>query len=249
MVDPADAYVEVQRRLIGTVVDLDEDGSESAVRSCPGWSVRDTLAHHVGAMADAVSGNMPEFGDDFDLFGDWEDSLRVFAAMSARQIKERSSRSVAAIVDEWREVTPLLLPMIRGEVPFPAPTPAVAGALAINDVVVHEGDIRQALGLAPAPTCAALSLALGNYAFALDMRVRSMGLPALRLAYEGKERVLGGDQPAATLRADRHTMVRVLAARRSAEQILTLDWEGDPTPYVDVLPAYGPVDASDADCP
>jgi hypothetical protein len=61
------------------------------------------------------------------------------------------------------------------------------------------------------------------------------------LAYDGKERRLGEGPEGATLTADRHELVRVLAGRRTREQILELAWDGDPAPFVDVLSEYGPV--------
>jgi len=61
------------------------------------------------------------------------------------------------------------------------------------------------------------------------------------LAYDGKERRLGEGPEGATLTADRHELVRVLAGRRTRGQILELAWDGDPTPFVDVLSEYGPV--------
>jgi hypothetical protein len=68
------------------------------------------------------------------------------------------------------------------------------------------------------------------------------------LAYDGKQRRLGGgDQLGATISADRYELVRVLAGRRTRERILDMDWDGDPTPFLDVLSEYGPVMTPTAD--
>jgi hypothetical protein len=65
-----------------------------------------------------------------------------------------------------------VLPLLRGEVPVPATLPPFVGFVLVNDLVVHETDIRAALGLPRAPASAALSLALTGYSFSLEARIR-----------------------------------------------------------------------------
>ena len=72
------------------------------------------------------------------------------------------------------------------------------------------------------------------------MKLAAAGLPPLRLRYGGKERIIGDGEPAAIVSADRYELVRALSGRRSRDQILAYEWEGDPWPYVDLIPAYGP---------
>lgn len=250
MVDLTAAYDEVRERFSATVLGLDDDQARLPVRSCPGWSVHDVLAHHVGVITDASTGNAPEIPEDVDFLRDFDQVIgTVFADMSARQVRERAAVSVAELVDEWGSASPVLWSMFRGErpaAPFPI-SPDVAPSVAMNDVVVHEGDVRAALGLGPAPETTALSLAVANYSFMAAVKVQSAGLPALRLRYDDREKVIGAGDPVATLTGSRHDLVRVLASRRSREQILAMEWVGDPAPYVDLLPAYGVVVTGDAD--
>jgi hypothetical protein len=117
----------------------------------------------------------------------------------------------------------------------------------VNDLVVHETDIRAALGLPRAVSSRALFLALAGYSFSLENRLRVLGLPALVLAYDDKERRLGEGPVGAQVAADRHELVRVLAGRRTREQILGLTWTGDPVPFVDVLSEYGPTSVTGID--
>lgn len=72
-------------------------------------------------------------------------------------------------------------------------------------------------------------------------------MPALILCYAGKERRLGDGGAGATVRADRHELVRTLAGRRTRDQILALDWDGDPYPYLDIMSEYGPVTTATSD--
>jgi hypothetical protein len=124
-------------------------------------------------------------------------------------------------------------------VPFPDPAPFGLAAVLVTDLVVHDQDVRGAFGRGRAPDGPASALALATYAFGVDYRIRQLGLPAFGLCTGPKLRVLGQGQPAATVSADRFELVRALAGRRSRAQILALSWEGDPGPYVGILPAYG----------
>ncbi len=145
-----------------------------------------------------------------------------------------------ALADEWTGATAVLIRMMRGEDAFPPSLPPFIDRLLVSDVVVHEGDIRSALGLARAPAGAGLSLALAGYSYSLGYRLGAVGLPALVLAYDGKERQVGDGEAGARVHADRYELLRVLAGRRTPDQIRALDWQGDPAPYIEVLPEYGP---------
>lgn len=244
MVDISLAYAEVQERLCGLLDDLAEESAEVPVPACPGWSVRDVVAHHCGAVVDVVTGNLAEFGEGLNLLDQWRDAdvARARDALTAREVAEREGRSLRSLVTEWREATVALLSILRGDQRFPESVPSIFSGVLINDVVVHEGDIRFALGWDRAPDGAALSLAMLGYGFSLDHRIKTVGVPPLLLAYDGKTRQLGGEgEPGATVSATRFDLVRALASRRTAAEILRLNWSGDPEPYVPILPEYGPV--------
>jgi uncharacterized protein (TIGR03083 family) len=242
--DVGEAYLEVQARLIAAIGEAAID-VRAPVPACPGWTVRDVIAHHVGVVADVARGDFGEFqGRASDLLEQWRDRDVATArdAMTARQVEERRDVEIPALVMEWRTSTLEVLPILNGEVSPPKSTPPFMGFVLVNDVVVHETDIRAAVGLPRAEESAALSLALTAYSFSLAQRIGLLGLPPLLLAYNGKERRLGEGNPGATLTADRHELVRVLAGRRNREQIRSLAWTGDPAPYIDILSEYGPTD-------
>ena len=240
MVDSADAYVEVQHRLIAVISDPATDIG-APVPACPGWSVRDVVAHHVGVVVDVARGNLGDLG--MNLLDQWHDPevQRARDTMTARQVDERRNRPVQELTDEWNHATGVVAPMMRGEVAIPPSLPPFVGYVLINDLVVHETDVRAALALGRAPASPALSLALAGYSFSLESRIRQRGAPSLVLSYDGKERRLGDGESGATVHADRHELVRVMAGRRTRDQILGLEWEGDPAPYLDILSEYGPV--------
>jgi hypothetical protein len=110
---------------------------------------------------------------------------------------------------------------------------------------VHEGDVREAVGLGVAPEIYATSAALLAYSFSLDSRIRATGLPAIVLRYGTKERVVGDGDTAASVSASRTTLVRMLASRLTSDEIRALEWDGDPEPYLAIIPEYGPTKAGD----
>jgi hypothetical protein len=50
--------------------------------------------------------------------------------------------------------------------------------------------------------------------------------------------VEGAGPPAATLAGAPFELFRALSGRRSAGQVRSLAWDGDPAPYLDVLSPY-----------
>jgi hypothetical protein len=84
-----------------------------------------------------------------------------------------------------------------------------------------------------------LSLALATYSFGVDYRIRQLDLPALAVDYEGRRRILGAGEPMVSVTADQFELFRAFGGRRSRRQILAFDWEGDPGPYLALIPAYG----------
>jgi len=207
------------------------------VPACPRWRVRDVLAHVAGLAQDLVEGTIP----DLNLLEQWRDDEVAHErdSMTATQVHRAHQVSPEDISGSWQAVTARLGPMLRGDVAFPDPAPFGVSAILVTDLVVHDQDLRSALGLGRAPDGPAQALALATYGFGVDYRIRQLGLPALALRTGGRERVLGEWAPAAAVTADRFELVRALAGRRSRPQILALDWEGDPDPYVAIIPAYG----------
>jgi uncharacterized protein (TIGR03083 family) len=242
--DLADAYEEVQSRLITTVVALDEHERALQVPACSSWTVADVISHLAGGTVDVTTGHVPELYG-MSLLEQWRDSSVAIArdALTAREVRERLGRTLESVVEEWQRATATLFPMLRGQVDYPPDTFPFAGNILINDVVVHEGDIHEALGFDAAPEIDATSVALATYAFSLGHRLRASGLSALGLRYGNKERIAGDGTAAAVVTATRTTLVRMLASRPQAHEIRSLDWEGDPEPYLAVIPEYGPAGA------
>jgi uncharacterized protein (TIGR03083 family) len=158
--------------------------------------------------------------------------------MTRRQIDERRDRRPAALAEEWIAATAVVIPMLRGDEPFPPPLPPFLGYTLLEDLAVHEDDAREALGLGPAPPSEARTVALAAYVMGLDRRLRFARRPALRLIVDHEVFLAGAGEPRATLTASTYELVMALSGRRSPEQIRALDWDGDAALFVDVLSEY-----------
>ncbi|MCX5141954.1 MULTISPECIES: maleylpyruvate isomerase family mycothiol-dependent enzyme [unclassified Streptomyces] len=160
--------------------------------ACPGWTVRDLLAHCSSALDRVVESR---FGPD------------VYSPESNdRDIAERAGWTDAQVLDELE----------RGMTEAGA---AIAGAGGVLDAValgewVHAGDVREAWGLDGAYRGPGLGHALGL----LGPRSRREKTPLLiaRLEDGGDELVLGAEQDGrapARYRGDGATLIRLYAGR------------------------------------
>src|SRR5207249_1111431 len=98
------------------------------------------------------------------------------------------------ILEEWDGHVEKLLPMIRGETPFPRQFP-FADAIVLTDLAVHAQDVRGALDAPGDRDSAGVRVALASFAAALGLRLALNGVPPLRIRYGEKERVAGQGEP------------------------------------------------------
>jgi uncharacterized protein (TIGR03083 family) len=99
---------------------VDDDVAGRDVPTCPGWTVKDVIAHLAGFFTAYRSGNPREaFGPE------WGD----------REVKAREGRSLQECLTEWRDL--VTQPGDVFESRF--------GPVAVADVLAHEQDIRTAV--------------------------------------------------------------------------------------------------------
>jgi uncharacterized protein (TIGR03083 family) len=238
------AYIEVQDRWLAALAGPAQGTARATavgtpVPACPQWTVRHVTAHVTGLAEDATTGSFPEI----DLLEQWRDDTVAAErdAMTARQVERAGTEPLDDLIARWRAAAAQLAPMLRGDAPFPDGAPFGLSAILVTDVTVHAQDVFAALGAPQLRDGAAVSIAIAAYGFGVDYRVRALRLPALTIAYDGKERVLGDPDGArgARVAASRYEIMRTLAGRRSRAQIAAFDWQGDPGPYLAIIPAYG----------
>jgi uncharacterized protein (TIGR03083 family) len=209
-------YESARERITDLVKNADP---ETPVPTCPGWSVKDVVAHLSGSLDAYITGALdgassPSWGDE--------------------QVEERRGSSLGECLDEWASNAARAGGLFESRL----------GLVAVADVLAHEQDIRTALGRPGhrdgEGISASVELALGF----LDQKVRASGLPALRIVTEDIEKAIGDGEPAGTLRTSTFELWRSLHGRRSPAQVRALDWDGDPETWMEVFFLFGPA-ASD----
>jgi uncharacterized protein (TIGR03083 family) len=210
----ADVYNAARGRITSLVT---TDNADVPVEVCPGWTVKDLVAHLAGSFGAYLSGDLegassPEWGN--------------------RQVKERKDASLEECISEWNGYG-------DGSAEFFHST---LGTVAAADVLAHEQDIRTALHRPghrdEAGFVDAIELGL-NF---LGQKIQGAELPALRFVTEDLDQVIGGGEPQATLRTSTFELFRSLHGRRTPAQVRALDWDGDPTPWMDVFFLFGPAE-------
>lgn len=83
MSDYGTIYRDVQGRIMSMV---NSQNASTPVPACPGWTVRDLVAHLAGVLDDLARNRLEGSGSD-----EW----------TARQVDERKDRSASGIMAEW----------------------------------------------------------------------------------------------------------------------------------------------------
>jgi uncharacterized protein (TIGR03083 family) len=213
-VEHADAYKRAQQRVLTLV---DDDVAATDVPACPGWTVKDVIAHLAGFFTAYRSGNPQEaFGPQ------WGD----------REVAARKDRSLQECVTEWNDL--VTDPGDLFESRF--------GPVAVSDVLAHEQDIRNALGQPGARDDENIVPSVLMGLSFLENKPETQELPALRIVTEEIDQTLGQGEPAATMRTSTFELFRTIHGRRTPKQVRAMDWEGDSEPWIPSLFLFGPAE-------
>ncbi len=216
-------YTTARERLIGVVSELEPAEVDVAVEACPGWSVKDVVAHVVGIAADVTSGNADGAGTD---------------AWTAAQVESRRDRSLSSIVEEWVALGPAVDALL-------ATTPQLEPRMA-RDALVHEFDIRAATGRPGGRTGAVVDALLATYAADYVRRVDAAdGLASVAVDI-GTTRVGDADAPV-SVTGSAFDLLRCLTGRRSRHQVEALEWTGRTDAHVALFTTYGAFPITDVD--
>jgi uncharacterized protein (TIGR03083 family) len=211
--DVATLYRETRERLLDTAAGLGAEQVGSPVPALPGWTVRDAYGHLTGLCADMLDGRMEGAGSP---------------AWTAVQVSERAARPFADVRAEWAERGRALDDVLRA-------AGSEAPPFVAFDVWTHEQDIRGALGEPGEHDDDRIHWLAGSALAAFAGRYEASGAPAVRIVHTTGERVLGAGAATTTLRVDDYELVRILFGRRSAHQVASADWSGEPTAVVEHL--------------
>lgn len=218
-VDEIEEWTRAQRRVIDLVEPLTPEQAAVRVPACPDWTVRDLLAHMVGLGADVVAGDEPD-----DHNERW----------TGRQVESRRDRDVAALVAEWRELTGPLRDWMRRYNTRP-----------LGDVVIHEQDLRGALGVPGGQDSAGVAAVRDRFTGRFAARLGDR--PPIALVGETWSWASTREPGAAgvVVRAPDFDLARALVTRRSAAQLRGWTERGDIEPYLDAFAVLGPLPVDD----
>lgn len=236
MADLAEVYAVTRKELANFVSSLPEEDLKRPVPATPTWSVHEVIAHMGGVFACIGDGDFPR--EFFDALGS-EEGVTLINKWTDRQVDERRDRPMQDLLDEWENSTATVMPMIRGDVPWPDEVVPYAAYVLMTDLAVHQQDIYGALGVVKDRDEAPIGIAYSTYVAGVDIRIQSSGGPSVRFVTENKEKVAGGGEPVATVRGERFELFRALSGRRSPGQIREYDWDGDPEPFITYFYPYG----------
>jgi len=210
----ARTYREAREQMLAIAGALDASQAASPVPACPAWTVHHLLAHVTGIAADLSAGRRPD-GDTQA----WVDA----------QVEARRDHSLEQICAEWSEVGPVFEAMIDAK-------PQRLWGLAY-DTVVHEHDLRNAVGLpghrdaSRVQTAALLGLRL------VRSDLEAAGLPPVEIIIDGTVHGIGGGPGAAefVMRGSSFEMLRLLGSRRTRDEFTAADHDGDVERFLDGL--------------
>ncbi len=215
MTDPREAariYQRSRERITAMVSELDDAGLSTTVAACPGWSVRDVVAH-LAAVADDIGAG------------------RLTGAPSAAETEAQIARfdgwGLPDIVATWSRAA--------GDLDRLADNQGLAPP--VGDVASHEHDIRAALNVPGARDSDAVMYSsdrlLSNLRTPMPLRVA---------VEDAEYRSGPNEGPELHLRTTRFEALRWRTGRRSRSQLAAMDWSGDPAPVLDHLYMFGPAE-------
>ncbi len=216
-------YRDARRRVTDLATALDDEQLRTAVFATPGWTVHDLLAHLAGGAADVSAGRL-----DGAPGGGWTE----------RHVEERRRHSVDELVAEWDRVSPAVESSLAGQ-QFSG-RPNLAG-----DVICHEADLREALGL-PRVDREHWQPFLEVMMHLLGRRLRHTTTLVIR-DEQGQEWRSGSGKPATLLCADGYELLRATFSRRSQRQLAAWNWT--PTPAGQMIECFGVFGPRDDDQP
>jgi uncharacterized protein (TIGR03083 family) len=204
-------YQQTRERVIGLLSDPDVDW-RAPVPACPGWSVRDVLAHVAAVAEDCVDGSLTGPPTDTE---------------TAAQIARFDEHDIEGIFSAWTAAA--------GRLDHIADTTGVAPPL--GDVTCHEQDVRAAVGRPGARA----SDAVWHSSHQLLTILRTP-VPLHVVVEDAVYRSGPDDASEIRLRTTRYEALRWRTGRRSRAQLEAMDWSEDPTPVLDHLYLFGPAD-------
>lgn len=212
-IDVGRAYLDLRGRVNELLAGRTADEWGRIVPHCPQWSVRQTLAHIVGVIDDAINQNLTGVATP---------------AWTQAHLDKRVGLDGPGILEEWNTRAPFVEAV--------ATQRGMAMSQLLFDAAIHEHDLRHALGTPGARDSAAVGVGLG---FVISRLVSHPGGSPARIVVDGAEFTgeTGANKP--LLRASAFDVIRCFGSRRSRDQVEALDWSSSDPATFDGLTFFG----------
>jgi uncharacterized protein (TIGR03083 family) len=199
-------YEASRQRIAGLLV---EDVAGVAVPACPDWTVHDLVAHLVGVAVALVAQDYPPRDAQ-----PWIDRL----------VSERQAMSISAMLDQWSSSADAIGRLIDTRL-----------WAMVADVVIHEHDLRGAIESPGARQEPEVVTTVELYLRIHAPAIARADLAPLAVDSGTTRWVSHPGAPGCTLLVDPWEAGRILASRRTAEEVRQAPVEGDIEPYLGIL--------------
>lgn len=226
-------YAEAYRRAHDRVARfMDRRDPAVMVPACPEWTAADVVRHLAGISSDLLDGVLDGFASE---------------AWTQRHIDERAEMTLDTVLEGWSHSIeraaerlddiasaglPERIPSAMGVIPTEA-----LGAMAISDIIQHEFDLRNAYHDTAGRDVMDIHFVAAGHARSLRPFFSATGLGTIRIEStdSGLGWDIGYDVPDATLRTSSFQIMRGIGGRRTRDEMVAMDWHGDPEPFVDAM--------------
>jgi uncharacterized protein (TIGR03083 family) len=210
--DEIRAYDASRKRITELVLAASPEQRDLGVPCCPAWTVGDLIGHLVGLVEDREAGRMP---------------TGPFDAWTAEQVARHRGDALDEVLDQWGTME-----LARSDAP-----PSLA-ALSF-DVVTHEHDLFEALGVAGDTATTSVHVGAKRARDRMAAQLKAGDAPGVVLRTEGGEVELDGDGRRVELATSEFGLLRLVTGRMSERQARGLAWDGDPSEVLGALFADG----------
>ena len=214
MTDLFAAYDTTRARMIELARAAGPDALSATVPACPDWTALQLITHCVSMPAALGAGDFPS-GD----INEWIDKI----------LTDRSGASLDELADEWVGANDTIAGMVNG-----------GGAMLFDDLVVHEHDLRAALGV-PDHSALDAELIVPSSLASCVAALEAAGLGSIEVrCAEGIWRSHDAE-PGWVLEVSPWEAVRVIYSRRTADELRALGSSDNIEAYIAVLDAHLPL--------
>ncbi|MCX6509548.1 MAG: hypothetical protein NT081_01890 [Actinobacteria bacterium] len=211
------AYDATRARMLDIARSAGPGALTTTVPSCPDWSALQLITHCVSMPAALGAGDFPS-GDT----GNWIDKI----------LNDRAGHSLDELDAEWASANDTIAGMVNG-----------GGAVLFDDLVVHEHDLRGALGV-PDHSALDADVMVPSSLASCVAALETAGLGSIEVrSAEGTWRS-HDTEPGWVLEVSPWEAVRVLYSRRTADELRALGGSANIEAYIGLLDAHLPLPTS-----